>query len=117
MIILRTKKKKIPRVVQIIFAFPIALFLAMLLMMFYATIFLGNKLYHFALFIVMFPRKEKRRVQLWYLGWLPEEVCPICDNDKSFEHGFEDWNRHYYCTECGLFVNDLPEEMRKIVRG
>jgi len=47
--------------------------------------------------------KAKIKVFLWYLGLLPREICPICGNDKSFAHGFEDWNRRYYCPKCGLF--------------
>ena len=56
--------------------------------------------------------KRKWRIFLWKIGLLPEEICPICGNDKTFKHGFKDWNRR----KCGLFVDDLPEKIKKIVR-
>jgi len=49
--------------------------------------------------------KRKWRILLWYIGLLPEEICPICGNDKSFTHR-EDQNRCCYCPKCGLFIND-----------
>ena len=52
--------------------------------------------------------KAKIKVFLWYLGLLPMEICPICGNDKSFAHDFEDWNRRYYYPKCGLF-GDVEE--------
>ena len=50
--------------------------------------------------------KNKIKVFLWYIGLLPEEICPVCGNDESFAHGFEDHNRRYYCPKCGLFEDD-----------
>jgi len=47
--------------------------------------------------------KRRWRIFLWYIGLLPEDVCPICGNDKSFVHGYEGHNRRHYCPKCGLF--------------
>ena len=54
---------------------------------------------------------KRLRIFLWRIGFLPEEICPICGYN-NFLHGH---SLRPYCTECGLFVDDLPEEIKKII--
>jgi len=59
--------------------------------------------------------RQKLKILLWKL--FPDETCPICGNNKSFAHGFENWNRRYYCIKCGLFVDKLPKRIQKLIAG
>jgi len=41
---------------------------------------------------------------LYWIKWyfqLDDNKCPVCGS-KPFKHGFENYNRRYFCNCCGF---------------